>query len=186
MFHNVSFNFATAILKFDTFSSYHIIRTQIAKETASFSLFALLESVCTKKVPYTIHYSLHIYPKLIILWSVTDWQTDWRTKFFTPCSLSSFFVLWARWALPAGTTLLGWQSCGVNGRLECPRFPNLRAASLWVCDFFAFFSCRLTDLQICYLSLFVSQVWGGTSYEFASVGFWQGITETQKIGEDRG
>ncbi len=48
MFHNVSFNFATAISKFDTFSSYHIVRTQIAKVTASFSLFALAELVCTK------------------------------------------------------------------------------------------------------------------------------------------
>ena len=30
-FHIVSFNFATPISKFDTFSSYHIVRTQIAK-----------------------------------------------------------------------------------------------------------------------------------------------------------
>jgi len=29
MFRNVSFNFATAIMKFDTFSSHHIIRTQM-------------------------------------------------------------------------------------------------------------------------------------------------------------
>ena len=75
-FCNVSFNFATAISKFDTFSSYHIVRTRIAKVTASFSLFALSELVCTKKVPYPIHYSLLIYPKLILLWSVTDRRTD--------------------------------------------------------------------------------------------------------------
>jgi hypothetical protein len=75
-FRNVSFNFATAISKFDTFSLYHIVHTQIAKVTASFSLFALLELVCTKKVPNPIHYSLLIYPKLILLWSVPDRQTD--------------------------------------------------------------------------------------------------------------
>jgi len=31
MFRNVSFKFATAISKFDIFSSYHIVRTRIAK-----------------------------------------------------------------------------------------------------------------------------------------------------------
>ncbi len=36
LFHNVSFNFATAILKFDTFSLYHIVRTRIAKVTDFF------------------------------------------------------------------------------------------------------------------------------------------------------
>jgi hypothetical protein len=88
-FCNVFFNFATAILKFDTFSLYHIVRTQIAKVTASFSLFALSELVCTKKVPYPIHYSLFIYPKLILLWSVTDGWTDKILHPFTP-SLFSF------------------------------------------------------------------------------------------------
>ncbi len=65
-----------AISIFDTFSSYHIVRTRIAKVTASFSLFALSELVCTKKVPYPIHYSLLIYPKLILLWSVPDRLTE--------------------------------------------------------------------------------------------------------------
>jgi hypothetical protein len=87
-FHNVSFNFATAMSKFDTFSSYHIVRTQIAKVTASFYLFALTELVCTKKVPYPIHYSLLIYPKLILLWSVPDGRTE---KIVHPLFPNSFF-----------------------------------------------------------------------------------------------
>ncbi len=58
----------------------------------TFFLFALSELVCTKKVPYPIHFSLLIYPKLILLWSVTDW---WR-KLFTPSSLILFFSLSAR------------------------------------------------------------------------------------------
>jgi hypothetical protein len=77
MFCSAYFYSCTAILKFDSFSlSYHIVRTRIAKVTASFSLFALSELVCTKKVPYPIHYSLLIYPKLILLWRVTYRQTD--------------------------------------------------------------------------------------------------------------
>jgi hypothetical protein len=95
-FHNVSFNFATPILKFDTFSLYHIVHTQIAKVTASFSLFALSELVCTKKLPYPIHYSLLIYPKLIHFWSIINRLTDGRTRFFTPCSLILFFPLSTR------------------------------------------------------------------------------------------
>jgi hypothetical protein len=93
MFRNVSFNFATAILKFDTFSSYHIIRTQITMVTASFSLFALSELVCTKNVFYPILLiPLLSHPELLPLWSVPDG----RTTFFTPCYLSSFFSLSVR------------------------------------------------------------------------------------------
>ena len=66
------------------------LRTKLQR-WQTFSFFALLELVCTKKVPYPIHYSLLIYPKLILLWSVPDGLTDWQRKFFTPCSLSSFF-----------------------------------------------------------------------------------------------
>ena len=70
MFRNVSFNFATAISKFDTFSSYHIIRTQITMVTASFSLFALSELVCTKNVFYPILlFPLLTHPKLLPLWT---------------------------------------------------------------------------------------------------------------------
>ena len=54
MFRNVSFNFATAISKFDTFSSYHIVLARITKVTASFSLFALSELVFSKNVFYPI------------------------------------------------------------------------------------------------------------------------------------
>jgi hypothetical protein len=45
-------------------------------------------------------------------------QTEGRTTFFTPCYLSSFFFHWARGALPAGATLLGWPNYGVDGRLN--------------------------------------------------------------------
>ena len=54
-----SFNFATANSKFDTFSSYHIVRTQIVKVTASFSLFAQSELVYTKNVLTLFYYSLY-------------------------------------------------------------------------------------------------------------------------------
>jgi hypothetical protein len=89
MFHNVSFNFATAISKFDTFSSFHIVRTRIAKVTASFSLYALSELVCTKKYFTLFYYSLLIHPKLIPFWSVTDRQTEGQNS--SPTLLSVFF-----------------------------------------------------------------------------------------------
>ena len=73
MFCSVYFYFGATILNFDSFSIvYHIVRTRITKVTASFSLFVLSELVFTKKVPYPVHYSLLIYPKLIPLWSGTD------------------------------------------------------------------------------------------------------------------
>ncbi len=78
----------------------------------TFSLFALSELVCIKKVPYPIHYSLLIYPKLILLWSVTDGRTDWWTTFFTPCSLSSFF-------------------CPLSARGPTRRRNSTRLAKLW-------------------------------------------------------
>ncbi len=95
-FCNVSFNFATGISKFDTFSLYHIVRTRIAKVTASFSLFALSELVCTKKVPYPIHYSLLIYPKLILFWRVPDRLTDKVLHPYGTLFPNSFFSLSAR------------------------------------------------------------------------------------------
>jgi hypothetical protein len=97
MFCYVSFNFATAISKFDTFSSYHIVRARIAKVKASFflfelselvcirnlfypisfSLFALSELVCTKNVFYPILlFPLLTHPKLLPLWSVPDGRTE--------------------------------------------------------------------------------------------------------------
>ncbi len=121
-FQNVSLHFANAISNFDTFSSYHIVRTRIAKVIASFSLFALSELVCTKKVPYPIHCSLLIYPKLILLWSVTDSGLS-GCIFHHPCSLNSFFSLstrgpthrrnstglaelWGGWPIELGTTTM--------------------------------------------------------------------------------
>jgi len=44
-------------------------------------------------------------------------QMDRQTTFFTPCYLSYFFH-WARGALLAGATLLGWLNYGVDGRLN--------------------------------------------------------------------
>ncbi len=67
MFRNVSFNFATAISKFDTFSSYHIIRTRIAKVT-NFFPFALSKLL--------VLFPLLSHPKLLPLWSITDGQKD--------------------------------------------------------------------------------------------------------------
>jgi hypothetical protein len=88
----------------------------------TFSLFALSELVCTKNAFYPILlFPLLSHPKLLPFWSVTDGQR----KFFTPCSLSSFFPHWARGALPAGATLLGWPNYGVEGRLNKWLWDNL-------------------------------------------------------------
>jgi hypothetical protein len=88
----------------------------------TFSLFALSELVCTKKVPYPIHYSLLIYPKLILLWSLPDRQTE---KFVHPLFPNSFFH-WARGALYsqaqpywAGRTE-GWMANWTRGEEPCP------------------------------------------------------------------
>ncbi len=88
-FRNVSFNFSTAISKFDTFSSYHIVCTQIAKVTASFSLFALSELVCTKKVPYPIHYSSYLFTPS--LFSFEALRTDSLSSPFTHHLFPKFF-----------------------------------------------------------------------------------------------
>jgi hypothetical protein len=77
MFNNVPFDFATTISKFDTFSLYHIVRTQIAKVTASFSLFELSELVCTKKVPYPYIIPYLFTPSLFSFGALrTDRLTD--------------------------------------------------------------------------------------------------------------
>ncbi len=119
-FCNVSFNFATAISKFDTSSSYHIIRTQIAKVTAAFSLFCTIGISMYQKStsPYTLFltYLPQAYSPL-----ERSWRTDWQRKFFAPCSLSTFFSpsargptcrhnstglakLWGGWPIELGTT----------------------------------------------------------------------------------
>ena len=115
MFHNVSFNFATAISKFDTFYSYHIVRARIAKVTASFFLFELSELVCTRNLCYPISFFLFAlselvctknifypillfpllsHPKLLPLWSVPDRRTD--NILHPPLPKFFFFPLSAR------------------------------------------------------------------------------------------
>jgi len=59
MFRNVSFNFATAISKFDTFSSYHILRTRIGKVTNFFPFCTIRISMHQKRIyPIIIPYIL--------------------------------------------------------------------------------------------------------------------------------
>jgi hypothetical protein len=96
-----------------------------------YSLFSLSELVCTNKEFYPIILlPLLSHPKLLPLWSVTDRQTEGRTTFFTP--YGSFFH-WARGALPAGATLLGWPNYGVDGRLNKCVASCLRIFfSIWV------------------------------------------------------
>jgi hypothetical protein len=65
MFCYVSFNFATAISKFDTFSSYHIVRARIAKVKASFFLFELSELVCIRNLFYPISFSHFALSELV-------------------------------------------------------------------------------------------------------------------------
>jgi hypothetical protein len=98
-FHNVSFNFATTISKFDTFSlSYHIVRKRIAKVTdfLSFCPFGIsIFPFCTIGISM---YQKRILPYFIIPYFLTPsffpfgaLRTDRRTDFNTPCYLSSFF-----------------------------------------------------------------------------------------------
>jgi hypothetical protein len=84
MFPNVSFNFATAISKFDTFSSYHIVLTRIAKVTNFFPFCTIGISMCQNRIlPYFIIPSTFLPQAYSLLERYG--QTD------TPCYLSSFF-----------------------------------------------------------------------------------------------
>jgi len=110
MFRNVSFNFATAISKFDTFSSYHIVRTRIAKVTNFFPFCTIGISMYQKRIlPY------FIIPSTFSPQASSPLERYGRTdgQISTPLSplLLSFFH-WARRALPAGATQL------VDGRLN--------------------------------------------------------------------
>ena len=71
MFHNVSFNFATAISKFDTFSSYH--------STIGISMYQ--KSI----LPY------FIIPSTFSPQASSPLERYGQRNFNTPCYLSSFF-----------------------------------------------------------------------------------------------
>jgi len=88
MFRNVSFNFATAISKFDTFSSYHIVHTRIAKVTNFFPFWTIGISM----------YQKHILPYIIIPYFLTPsffpfgaFQTDRQISTPPPVTLLLFF-----------------------------------------------------------------------------------------------
>jgi len=71
-----------------------------------------------------IMYQKSILPYSILLFPTYSPQADSllersrQTDFNTPFTLTSFFFHWARGALPAGATLLGWPNYGVDGRLN--------------------------------------------------------------------
>jgi len=89
MFCNVSFNFATAISKFDTFSSYHV-RTRIAKVTKFFPFCTIGISMYQKRIlPYFIILST-FSPQASSPLSHHR-RTDRGTDFDTPFTLTSFF-----------------------------------------------------------------------------------------------
>ena len=124
MFHKVSFNFATAISKFDTFSSYHIVRTWIAKVTNFLPFCTIGISMYQTCISLYLLFPLLSHPKLLPLWSITDrrmdGRTDGRTTFFTPCYLSSFFSTERAGPYPqahstwAGRTM-GWMADWTRG-----------------------------------------------------------------------
>jgi hypothetical protein len=100
-FRNVSFNFATAISKFDTFSlSYHIVRKRIAKVTDFLSFCPFGISFFPFLTIGISMYQKRILPYFIVPYFLTpsffpfgafrtDRQRNLNTN--TPCYLSSFF-----------------------------------------------------------------------------------------------
>jgi hypothetical protein len=135
------------ISKFDTFSSYHIVRTQIAKVTNFFPF-------CTIGIST---YQKHILPYFIIPSTFSPQassplerygQTEGQRKFFTPCYLDEFFFsteragpypqaqlstglaeLWGGWPIEQGqkesATYLRWNST-YDGDLQYIRLINLK------------------------------------------------------------
>jgi len=103
IFRNVSFNFATAISKFDTFSSYHIVCTQCktivvpyvdinAKVTNFFPFCTVGISMYQKRIlPYFIIPST-FSPQASSPLSLHRW-----TDFNTPFTLTSFFFPLSAW-----------------------------------------------------------------------------------------
>jgi len=107
MFRNVSFNFATAISKYDTFSSYHIVaRTRIAKVTNFLSFCTIgISMYQTRILPYFFIPSTFSPQASSPLERYR--QTEGRTTFFTPLYLMYFFFFTER-AGPYPQSQLYW------------------------------------------------------------------------------
>ena len=88
---------------------------QESRRWQTFSLFALSELVCTNNYFTLFCYSLYfLTPSFFPFWA---FRTDGQIS-TPPDTLLLFFFHWARGALPAGATLLGWPNYGVDGRLN--------------------------------------------------------------------
>jgi len=89
MFRNVSFNFATTISKFDTFSLYHIVRTRIAKVTNFFPFCTIGISMYQKLILPYFSIPSTFSPQASSFGAL---QTDGRRdRFQHPFTLTSFF-----------------------------------------------------------------------------------------------
>jgi hypothetical protein len=107
MFCNVYFNFATAISKFDTFSSYHFLRTRIMKVTNFFPFCTIGISMYQKRIlPYFIIPSTFSPQASSPLERYR--QTEGRTTFFTPSPLPYFFFFSTERAGPYPQAQLYW------------------------------------------------------------------------------
>jgi len=94
MFRNVSFNFATAISKLDTLSSYHIVRTRIAKVTNFFPFCPIRISMYQKN---SLPYFIILYFLTPSFFPFKPSQTDGQRNFNTPFTLTSFFFPLSAW-----------------------------------------------------------------------------------------
>ena len=109
----------TAISKFDTFSSYHIVRTRIAKVTNFLPFCTIGISMYQKRIlPY------FIIPSTFSPQASSPLERYGQRNFFTPRYLSSFFFplsargptrrrnstglaeLWGGWPIELGNTIL--------------------------------------------------------------------------------
>jgi len=133
-FRNASFNFATAISKFDTFSIVHIVRKQIAKVTDFLSFCPFGISIFTIGINM---YQKRILPYFIIPYFLTPsffpfgaLQTEGQRNFNTPCYLISFFFPLSARGPTHSATLLGWPNYGVAGRLNITSREGLRHVAI--------------------------------------------------------
>ena len=98
-------NFATAISKFDTFSSYHIVRTRIAKVTNCFPFFTIGISMYQKRIlPYFIipyFFTPSFFP-------FGAFRTDRRTDNILHPPLPNFFFFSTERAGPDPQAQLYW------------------------------------------------------------------------------